>query len=149
MKKYDLTNGNITLQMIQLSLPLIMGNILQQLYNTIDALVIGRYAGQTEFAAIGIAGSVMNLFLFAIVGACTGISVIFSQQYGMKDMNGFRHEHFFSVDIRAYDFHSRESWRCFFASSHPSNHSDPFPAFPTRKNLPGNYIVRASRRIFI
>ena len=97
MKKYDLTNGNITLQMIQLSLPLIMGNILQQLYNTIDALVIGRYAGQAEFAAIGIAGSVMNLFLFAIVGACTGISVIFSQQYGMKDMNGFRHEHFLAL----------------------------------------------------
>ncbi len=97
MKKYDLTNGNITLQMIQLALPLIMGNILQQLYNTIDALVIGRYAGQAEFAAIGIAGSVMNLFLFAIVGACTGISVIFSQQYGMKNMNAFRHEHFLAL----------------------------------------------------
>lgn len=97
MKKYDLTNGNISLQLIQLSLPLIMGNILQQLYNTIDALVIGRYAGQAEFAAIGIAGSVMNLFLFAIVGACTGISVIFSQQYGMKNMDAFRHEHFLAL----------------------------------------------------
>ena len=102
MKKYDLTNGNITLQMIQLSLPLIMGNILQQLYNTIDALVIGRYAGQAEFAAIGIAGSVMNLFLFAIVGACTGISVIFSQQYGIQNMNAFRHEHFLALISDVY-----------------------------------------------
>lgn len=66
------------MQMLELSIPLILGNILQQFYNTIDAFVVGRYAGADEFAAIGIAGTIMNLFLFMIVGACTGMSVLTS-----------------------------------------------------------------------
>ena len=61
----DLTQGNITKHLIRLVLPLIAGNILQQLYNTVDAFVVARYAGIAEFAAIGVAGAVMNLFLFA------------------------------------------------------------------------------------
>jgi len=59
----------------------------------VDAFILGRYAGEAEFAAIGIAGSVMNLFLFAIVGACTGISVLFAQFYGAGDLAAFRREH--------------------------------------------------------
>lgn len=93
----DLTQGNMKLHFVRLMAPLIAGNILQQLYNTVDALVIGRYAGYMEFAAIGIAGSVMNLFLFAIVGACTGISVIFAQLSGAGDHETFRREHFLSL----------------------------------------------------
>ena len=58
----DFTSGNIYMQMLELSIPLILGNILQQFYNTIDAFVVGRYAGADEFAAIGIAGTIMNLF---------------------------------------------------------------------------------------
>jgi len=93
----DLRSGNISRQLIHLTAPLIMGNILQQFYNTIDALVIGRYAGQNEFAAVGIAGAVMNLFLFAIAGACAGISVLFAQQYGSRDIPLFRREHFLTL----------------------------------------------------
>jgi len=97
MGSRDLTSGNVSLQLMQLAAPLIFGNILQQLYNTIDALVIGRYAGELEFAAIGVSASVMNLFLFAVVGACGGISVIFAQQYGAGDFASFRQEHFITV----------------------------------------------------
>jgi len=93
----DLTSGAIPRQLVWLAAPLILGNILQQFYNTVDALVIGRYAGQAEFAAIGISGAVMNLFLFAVVGACTGISVIFAQLYGLGDLAAFRREHFLSL----------------------------------------------------
>lgn len=67
---------------------------MQQFYNTVDAWVVGRYAGEAEFAAIGISGAVMNLFLFVIVGACTGLSVIFAQLYGEGDLAAFRKEHF-------------------------------------------------------
>lgn len=95
--KIDLTQGNMKLHFVRLAAPLIAGNILQQLYNTVDALVIGRYAGYMEFAAIGVAGAVMNLFLFAIVGACTGISVIFAQLSGAGDNEMFRREHFLSL----------------------------------------------------
>ena len=49
-------------------------------------MVIGRFAGETAFAAIGVAGTVMNLFLFLLSGCCTGISVLFAQQYGSRDL---------------------------------------------------------------
>ena len=94
METAALTRGSIPPQLVSLALPLIFGNILQQLYNTIDALVIGRFAGETAFAAIGVAGTVMNLFLFLLSGCCTGISVLFAQQYGSRDLAGFRQEGF-------------------------------------------------------
>lgn len=87
----------LTLQMVTLMLPLIMGNILQQLYNTIDAAVIGHFAGQQDFAAVGVAGTVMNLFLFAIAGACTGISILFAQLYGAGRIDRLRQEHFIAL----------------------------------------------------
>lgn len=96
-KPQNLTEGDISAQLVRLSAPLILGNILQQLYNTIDAWVVGRYAGELEFAAIGAAGAVMDLFLFAIVGACTGISVIFAQFYGGGELDRFRREHFLAL----------------------------------------------------
>lgn len=94
MHTKDLTVGNIYEHLIHLSIPLILGNILQQFYNTIDAFVVGHFAGAKEFAAIGIAGTVMNLFLFMIVGACTGLSVLFAHCYGLKDYDSLRRQHF-------------------------------------------------------
>ena len=90
----NLTSGPIQKQLITLAVPLIIGNILQQLYNTIDALVIGRYAGAAAFAAIGVAGTIMNLFVFIISGCCTGISVILAHFYGCGDIRGFGRETF-------------------------------------------------------
>lgn len=92
-RSYDLTSGSIPQHLLHLAAPLIMGNILQQLYNTVDAFILGRFAGDLEFAAVGVAGSVMNLFLFMITGACTGISVIFAQLYGAGERERFRREH--------------------------------------------------------
>lgn len=91
---HNLTSGNIYRQLLSLSIPLIIGNILQQFYNTIDAFVVGKYAGVDEFASIGIAGTVMNLFLFIIVGACTGLSVLFARFYGTKDYKMLHRQHF-------------------------------------------------------
>lgn len=91
---HDLTKGNIYVHMAKLSIPLILGNILQQFYNTIDAFVTGRFAGEKEFAAIGVAGTVMNLFLFIMVGACTGLAVLFARYYGTGDYKALRRQHF-------------------------------------------------------
>lgn len=96
-RSYDLTSGSIPQHLLRLAAPLIMGNILQQLYNTVDAFILGRFAGDLEFAAVGVAGSVMNLFLFMITGACTGISVIFAQLYGTGERERFRREHWLSL----------------------------------------------------
>lgn len=93
----DLTQGNITRQLVELAVPLMLGNILQQLYNTVDAFIIGRFCGREPYAAIGVAGTVMNLFVFAVVGFCTGLSVLFAQSYGRRDSAGFRRVHFASL----------------------------------------------------
>lgn len=93
----DLLHGNIKRELIALMIPLIMGNILQQLYNTIDSMIVGRYVGDTAFAAVGVAGSVMNLFIFMINGGCNGISIIFAEIYGQKKWGLLRRESFISI----------------------------------------------------
>lgn len=92
----QLTQGNISRQLIALSVPLLAGNILQQLYNTIDAVIVGNFVGDTAFAAVGVAGSVMNLFLFLISGGCDGVGTLLSQFYGAEDGPTFRREFYLS-----------------------------------------------------
>ena len=93
----DLTNGIIWTQFTALALPLIWGNILQQMYNTIDSFVVGHYIGETAFAAAGVAGSVMNLSLFVISGCCNGIAIIIAELYGQKNWDLLRKESFLSL----------------------------------------------------
>ena len=88
----NLTSGPIARQLITLALPLLIGNTLQQFYNTIDSFIVGRYVGLDAFAAIGIAGTVMNLFVFVLSGFCAGISIILAQFFGRDDFAGFRQE---------------------------------------------------------
>lgn len=87
-----LTRGNVSQQLIFLSAPLLMGNILQQLYNTVDAVIVGRFVGQAAFGAVGVAGSVMNLFLFLISGGCEGAATLLAQFYGAQDGRAFRRD---------------------------------------------------------
>ena len=98
-KLQDATAGSINRHLITIALPLILGNILQQFYNTVDTFIVGNYVGQEEMAAIGIAGTVMNLFLFAIVGGCTGFSVLFARYYGAGLQKEFRKQHFTALAI--------------------------------------------------
>ncbi len=93
----QLTRGPIGRQLAELAAPLILGNILQQLYNTIDAVIVGRFVGQAAFGAVGIAGSVMNLFLFLLTGVCTGVGILLSQLYGAGDRRGFRRTFFLAA----------------------------------------------------
>lgn len=89
-----LISGSIIKQLIYLSLPLIIGNIFQQFYNTVDAIIISRYVNEYAFAAIGVASTVMNLFMFILVGVCTGVTVILAQFFGQNNLMGFRQELF-------------------------------------------------------
>lgn len=90
----SLLEGRIGQQLLILAAPLLVGNILQQFYNTIDAVIIGRYVGERAFAAIGIAGTIMNLFIFLLGGCCTGISIILARLYGSGNTKLFRQESF-------------------------------------------------------
>lgn len=102
MNTKSLIDGNIKYQLIGLTLPLILSNIFQELYNTIDTYMIGSFVNDNAFAAMGISGSIMNLFIFIIIGANNGISLILARYYGEKNYNEFRKSIFASIVIGGF-----------------------------------------------
>ena len=72
------------------SIPIILGNIFQQLYNTTDAIIVGRLIGKDAFAAVSVANPIMSVVLFFSGGADHGRGVLLSQQYGAGQRDKFR-----------------------------------------------------------
>lgn len=86
----DLTTGGIRRGLVLFSLPLIAGNLLQQLYNIVDTWVVGRFLGNVALAAVGSAFSLMVLLTSLLLGLCMGAGVVMSQMYGQGDREGFK-----------------------------------------------------------
>ena len=91
--KGDLTTGSITGRLLRFALPLMVGNLLQQLYNVADTLIVGRFLGADALAAVGSAYSLMTFLTSILLGLCMGSSAYFSIQFGRRDddqlKNGF------------------------------------------------------------
>ncbi len=86
MKKTTLmTEGKIWKQILLFSLPLIFGNLLQQLYNTADSIIVGNFVGSEALAAVGSSGSLINLLISFCMGASAGAGVVIAQYYGASD----------------------------------------------------------------
>ncbi|MGN0778513.1 MAG: MATE family efflux transporter [Aristaeellaceae bacterium] len=81
----DMTQGSSMRGLIKFSVPLLIGNLAQQLYNTVDSIVVGKYIGDTALAAVGTAGPVLNLLLVLFMGISTGASILSAQYFGAKD----------------------------------------------------------------
>jgi len=96
-KNIHLTSGPMMPQLFQLSMPLLVGSILQQLYNIINSLIVTKYIGSGAFAALGVAESIMNLFIYAISGTCIGASVLVSKLYGEKNFERLRQQVYVSA----------------------------------------------------
>jgi len=79
-----MTEGNIWKQVLLFSIPLLIGNIFQQLYNTVDSIVVGRYVGTAALAAVGSSNSLINLLIGMFSGIATGAGVIIAQYFGAK-----------------------------------------------------------------
>ena len=84
-KNIDLTKGNEMKAIILFSLPLIAGNLFQQLYNLVDTLVVGKFIGANALAAVGSSYMTMNFLTSIIIGLFMGSGVIFSYFYSAKD----------------------------------------------------------------
>ena len=84
----NLTEGNIAKQIILFSLPLMLGNVFQMLYNTVDSIVVGNYVGTQALAAVGSTTMIVNLFVFFFNGFSIGAGVIIGRYFGSKDMDG-------------------------------------------------------------
>lgn len=84
-KKSNLmTEGSIGKQIFFFSVPLILGNLLQQLYNTADSIIVGNFVGSNALAAVGSSTALINLLIAFSQGASVGAGVVASQYLGAK-----------------------------------------------------------------
>lgn len=81
-KTVDFTQGNIIGSMVVFSVPIIMGELLQNLYNSVDALVVGNFVGEVALAAVTISGMVSNMLIMFFVGMSVGTNVTISKAFG-------------------------------------------------------------------
>ena len=90
-KDVDMTQGSILKHIIQFAFPLLIGNLFQQLYNTVDTWVIGNYVSNAynneAFSAVGALGPIINMLIGFFMGLSSGAGVVISQYYGAKNHN--------------------------------------------------------------
>lgn len=82
----DMTKGNEGKLIFSFALPMLIGNVFQQLYNTVDSIIVGRYVGKEALAAVGTSFPIVFLLISLIAGITMGSTILISQYYGAKDM---------------------------------------------------------------
>lgn len=85
-KTRDMTTGSIPIHLILFSLPLLLGNIFQLLYNTVDTWVVGNYVSTQALAAVGSTTPIINIMVFFFNGLSIGAGVVIARNYGAKDL---------------------------------------------------------------
>ena len=80
-----MTRGRPWKRIMEFALPMLIGNIAQQLYNTADTVIVGIYVGDNALSAVGSAGPILNLLLALFVGIATGAGIVVSQSFGARD----------------------------------------------------------------
>lgn len=98
-KNKDLTTGNINRKLWAFAVPLMLGNIMQQLYNLADTWVVGRFIGDDALAAVGSSYSLMTFITSVILGLCLGSSAFFAMEYGRRNIKRLKNGMFVSFMI--------------------------------------------------
>lgn len=80
----DMTMGRPVRQIVKFMIPMLIGNVFQQLYNTVDSIVVGKYIGDNALAAVGSAGPIVNLLLVLFIGISVGAGIMVSQYFGAR-----------------------------------------------------------------
>ena len=78
----DLTRGNPASLIVKFAVPLLIGNLFQQLYNMVDTWVVGNYVSNEAFSAVGTVGPIINMLIGFFMGLSSGAGVVISQYYG-------------------------------------------------------------------
>ena len=86
----DMTKGSVLRQIVIFAIPLFIGNIFQQLYNMVDAIVVGRFVGKNALAAVGTSFPAMFLLVALVMGLTTGASIVVSQLFGAGELKKMR-----------------------------------------------------------
>lgn len=82
----DLSLGNETKLIFKFAIPMLVGNIFQQLYNVVDSVIVGKFIGKTALAAVGTSFPIIFMLISFIIGITMGFTVVVSQYFGAKDM---------------------------------------------------------------
>ena len=82
LKAVDMTSGSIVRHLIMFTIPLLFGNLFQQLYNTVDSLVVGNFVGSEALAAVGSTTSIVNMLVLFFNGVSIGAGVVISRYFG-------------------------------------------------------------------
>ena len=83
-KPVDMTKDDPVRSILIFTIPMLIGNVAQQLYNTVDSIIVGRYVGDNALAAVGSAGPILNLMLVLFMGIATGASIMVAQYFGAR-----------------------------------------------------------------
>ena len=83
-----MTLGSPWKRILEFSIPMLLGNVAQQLYNTADSIIVGKFVGDDALSAVGSASPILNLLLALFVGISTGAGIVVSQSYGARDREG-------------------------------------------------------------
>ena len=86
----DMTKGPIGRQILQFTVPLLLGNIFQQFYNAADTVIVGKFVGREALAAVGSSGALINLLVSILMGVAVGAGVVVSRYYGAKQYTEMR-----------------------------------------------------------
>ena len=89
---HPMTEGGIPGHLIRFAVPAILGDLFQLTYNTVDSVIVGKYAGAAALAAVGVASPLMNIAMFFIIGMGIGASVLMSEFYGAGDIPSLRRQ---------------------------------------------------------
>ena len=81
----DMTKGNPAKLLLQFTIPLLIGNVFQQLYNMVDSIVVGNFVGENALGAIGTTNSLQFFFFSLVLGLSIGIGIVVSQYFGSSD----------------------------------------------------------------
>ncbi|MCR4711826.1 MAG: MATE family efflux transporter [Clostridia bacterium] len=88
VRENRITEGVIWKEMLRYAIPLMVGNLFQQLYNTVDSIVVGRFVGTNALAAVSSVMFVILMIIGFVMGLANGASVLMSQRYGARDAEG-------------------------------------------------------------
>ena len=95
----DLTTGNEAKVILLFSLPMLLGNIFQQLYNTVDSMIVGRHLGKESLAAVGASFPVIFFLTALTMGISMGSTIQIAQYYGAKDMDRVKTVSYTHLDV--------------------------------------------------
>ena len=87
----DMTVGDPLKTIVTFMIPMLIGNIAQQMYSTVDSIIVGQFVGDNALAAVGSTGAIFNLLLVLFVGISVGASIIVSQYFGARDKENISH----------------------------------------------------------